>query len=136
MKAPCTAKTFKIKKGSSTYIRGASLPRNTLPASLKVKSSSVVSCEDTSFPKSDQPLGSLTNLPASSGVVSVLSAPTTMGVSPSRSDGSISLDETMSTSDSLKSPEFEYIDDHDVSAVGFIETKKGTGLHLWKHVEM
>lgn len=120
--APCTAKTFKIKKRSLTWIRGTSLSQNTFPASLNVKSSPAVSCEDTCFPKSDQPVGSLS---ASSSMVSVLSAPRTMGVSPSRSDGSVSLDETMSTCDSLKSPEFEYINNHDASPVSFVETKTG-----------
>ncbi|RVX15887.1 Cyclin-A1-1 [Vitis vinifera] len=122
LKAPCTAKTFKIKKRSLTCIRGTSLSQNTFPASLNVKSSPAVSCEDTCFPKSDQPVGSLS---ASSSMVSVLSAPRTMGVSPSRSDGSVSLDETMSTCDSLKCPEFEYINNHDASPVSFVETKTG-----------
>lgn len=58
------------------------------------------------------------------------SASGTMDVSPSQSDGSISLDETISTSDSLKSLEFECIENHDASAVSFVETETGTGLFL------
>lgn len=42
--------------------------------------------------------------------------------------GSISLYETMSTCESLKSAEFEYINSHDASAVNSIERKIGTSL--------
>lgn len=112
-----------IEKGSSTHIRG------TLPASLNLKSSPV-SCEDTSFPTSDEPVSAPTSSSGSSSVVSVLSTPTTIVDSRSGSDGSITSDETMSTFDSVKTPEFEYIDDHDACAVCFEETKTGTSLHL------
>ncbi|KAI9113211.1 hypothetical protein K1719_015736 [Acacia pycnantha] len=47
-----------------------------------------------------------------------------MDVSPSKSDGmSVSMDETMSTCDSFNSPEVEYMDNNDVSAVDSIGRK-------------
>ncbi|KAB2030669.1 hypothetical protein ES319_D05G249300v1 [Gossypium barbadense] len=58
-----------------------------------------------------------------------------MEFSPSKSDGlsSFSLDETMSTCDSFKSPEVEYIDNHDVSAIGSIERKTFSNLCISDH---
>ncbi|MBA0595799.1 hypothetical protein Gorai_012654, partial [Gossypium raimondii] len=58
-----------------------------------------------------------------------------MEFSPSKSDGlsSVSLDETMSTCDSFKSPEVEYIDNHDVSAIGSIERKTFSNLCISDH---
>ncbi|KAM1224984.1 hypothetical protein ACFX2G_044758 [Malus domestica] len=52
-------------------------------------------------------------------------------VSPSRSvSASVSLNESMSTCDSLKSPEFEYIDNEDVSEVKSIEKKTAKSLFI------
>uniref|UniRef100_A0A2N9FDV3 B-like cyclin n=1 Tax=Fagus sylvatica TaxID=28930 RepID=A0A2N9FDV3_FAGSY len=74
--------------------------------------------------------------PCSMGAVltapnSIIHAPRGMDVSPSRSvSGSISLDESMSTCDSLKSPEFEYIDNDDTSAVTSIERKTSNTLYI------
>ncbi|GMP46841.1 hypothetical protein CsSME_00014845 [Camellia sinensis var. sinensis] len=73
---------------------------------------------DTCFQRADQPAVSIT---ASSG----------MDVSPSKSDGgSVSLDETMSTCDFLRSPEFEYIDNDDALAVNSIERKACSSLDI------
>ncbi|CAL5386900.1 unnamed protein product [Camellia sinensis] len=77
-----------------------------------------VSCQDACFQRADQPAVSVT---ASSG----------MDVSPSKSDGgSVSLDETMSTCDFLRSPEFEYIDNDDALAVNSIERKACSSLDI------
>lgn len=57
-----------------------------------------------------------------------------MDISPSWSDGLAPLDETVSACDSLKSTEFEYIDDHDASAVCFLK-KKHIDFNLLKHLE-
>ncbi|KAG6626221.1 hypothetical protein CIPAW_15G033600 [Carya illinoinensis] len=54
-----------------------------------------------------------------------------MDVSPSKSDGlSVSLDESMSTCDSFKSPEVEYVDNNDVPAVDSIERKTFGNLYI------
>ncbi|EOA40295.1 hypothetical protein CARUB_v10009020mg [Capsella rubella] len=51
--------------------------------------------------------------------------------SPSKSDdGSVSMDETMSSSDSYKSPQVEYIDNDEVSAVVSIERKALSNLYI------
>uniref|UniRef100_A0A5B7AJ50 Putative cyclin-A1-1-like n=1 Tax=Davidia involucrata TaxID=16924 RepID=A0A5B7AJ50_DAVIN len=119
---PCKAKIAKMKKGSSTFIYNGSISENSLPASSNVKSSAVVSCTDTYFNRVDPP------------VVSV-PAPSCIDVSPSQSDGgSVSLDETMSTSDSLKSPEFEYLDNDDALAVIAIERKTCNSLNISDYV--
>ncbi|GMI82940.1 Cyclin A1;1 [Hibiscus trionum] len=58
-----------------------------------------------------------------------------MEFSPSKSEGlsSVSMDETMSTCDSFKSPEVEYMDNHDVSAIGSIERKTFSNLCISEH---
>ncbi|KAF8412613.1 hypothetical protein HHK36_000582 [Tetracentron sinense] len=124
--APSTAKIAKIKKGSSTCIRNTGLPRNTVPASSTVKSSTIVSSKATSVLRSDGPSTSLVALPALFS----------MDVSPSRSNGgSVSLDETMSTCDSLKSPDIEYVDNVDASAVASIERRTCNNLYISEHVD-
>ncbi|KAH0448638.1 hypothetical protein IEQ34_022438 [Dendrobium chrysotoxum] len=55
--------------------------------------------------------------------------------SPIHSDDSESMDETMSTSDSLKSPEFEYIDHGDSSIVASLERQATYNLHISDHVD-
>ncbi|XP_039003176.1 cyclin-A1-1-like [Hibiscus syriacus] len=58
-----------------------------------------------------------------------------MEFSPSKSEGSssVSMDETMSTCDSFKSPEVEYMDNRDVSAIGSIERKTFSNLYISDH---
>ncbi|KAL4334648.1 hypothetical protein GQ457_07G022820 [Hibiscus cannabinus] len=58
-----------------------------------------------------------------------------MGFSPTKSQGSssVSMDETMSTCDSFKSPEVEYMDNRDVSAIGSIERKTFSTLCISDH---
>ncbi|KAK9271351.1 hypothetical protein L1049_026941 [Liquidambar formosana] len=122
---PCTSKIAKAKKASSTCIRNTSLSGNILPPSLNVKST-VVSRSDTSFPRRDD------TVPISSALPVQFS----MDLSPSRSDEiSVSLDESMSTCDSFKSPDVEYMDNEDVLAVNSIERKTFSNLCISEHVE-
>ncbi|XP_059453702.1 cyclin-A1-1-like [Corylus avellana] len=115
------------KKGppASTGIMGFS-GRN-FAASSSVKSSALVPCSKvTSLPSSDETVPSTAAIPASCS----------MDVSPSKSDGlSVSLDETMSTCDSFKSPEVEYIDNNDVPAVDSINRKTFSNLFISDHDE-
>ncbi|KAI7740860.1 hypothetical protein M8C21_006502 [Ambrosia artemisiifolia] len=61
---------------------------------------------------------------------------TKMEVSPSKSDGlSVSMDETMSTCDSLNSPDVEYIDSNDIAAIESIERKTSSKLNISDNVE-
>ncbi|XP_047328203.1 cyclin-A1-4 [Impatiens glandulifera] len=61
-----------------------------------------------------------------------------MDISPSHSEGSVSLDETMSTCDSLKSPDIEYLDNdsHDSSLIDSIERKTCNKLHISDDMEI
>ncbi|CAL5384853.1 unnamed protein product [Camellia sinensis] len=115
---PCEVNIAKMKKESSTVSHNKSIYENLLPTSCNVKSRTNVSCQDACFQRADQPAVTVT---ASSG----------MDVSPSKSDGgSVSLDETMSTCDFLRSPEFEYIDNDDALAVNSIERKACSSLDI------
>ena len=68
-----------------------------------------------------------------SNVVAV-PAPCSMEMSPSKSDDvSVSLDETMSTCDSFKSPEVEYIDNNDVPVVSSLTRKTFSNLYISDH---
>ena len=59
-----------------------------------------------------------------------------MDVSPSRAvSGSISLDESMSTCDSLRSPVIEYIDKEDTYAVTSIERKTSNSFYISDNAE-
>ncbi|CAE5993889.1 unnamed protein product [Arabidopsis arenosa] len=70
-------------------------------------------------------------LPLQQGVV-----PHKVASSPSKSDdGSVSMDETMSSSDSYKSPQVEYIDNDEVSAVVSIERKALSNLYITPNSE-
>ncbi|GMH22316.1 hypothetical protein Nepgr_024159 [Nepenthes gracilis] len=115
---PCAAaKIVKAKKGSSANI---SLSRSTVPASLVTKPDAVI-VSKTSFPKCDETISHATMLPA----------PGSMDISPTASDEfSVSMDESMSTCDSLKSPEVEYVDENDVAALHSIERKTSSTLHI------
>ncbi|XVF39280.1 hypothetical protein PTKIN_Ptkin01aG0022000 [Pterospermum kingtungense] len=63
-------------------------------------------------------------------------APCSMEFSPSISDGaSVSMDETMSTCDSFKSPEVEYMDSREVTAIDSIERKSFSNLYISDNVE-
>ncbi|XP_054797038.1 cyclin-A1-4-like isoform X2 [Prosopis cineraria] len=125
---------------------------NKEPTSSNVKSSAVVFPEVSSFTQKDEAVPTVaaftvpvsTNFNAKSSAidfpkfapvpqkfeaapsVSNSSVPlaSSMDVSPCKSDGmSVSLDETMSTCDSFNSPEVEYMDNNDVSAVDSIGRK-------------
>lgn len=124
MKVPCPAKIDNAKKGTSTYITNAGFTRSTLPQSSK--SFAVVSHKDSSLPRCDVTLSRIIAPPA----------PCNIDVSPVQSDGlSVSMDESMSTCDSLNSPEVEYIDNSDVAAVDSIERKASNKLHISENVE-
>lgn len=132
---PCVAKT---KKKVSACSDNTGFLEKTLPSSLGLKSSVFVLSEDKCFPRSDQSVASVAADSAPRGVEAslcalnrIIRAPRGMDISPSSSaSGCISLDESMSTCESLKSPEFEYIDNEDASAVRLIERKTSNSLFI------
>ncbi|KAK3006588.1 hypothetical protein RJ639_016118 [Escallonia herrerae] len=112
---PCEVKIVKLKKGSSVFTNGASISESSLPESVKIKSSSVVSSKDIHCSRLVTP------------------TPSCMEESCHSDGGSVSFDESMTTCDSLKSPKFEYIENDNASAVNFIEWKTCDSLNISDH---
>ncbi|KAK3029174.1 hypothetical protein RJ639_038726, partial [Escallonia herrerae] len=119
---PCPVKITNPKKGASTFNNSASFSGNNLPSSSVVKPCTVISSRNVSLPISR---------------VSAPPAPRCIDISPIQSDSlSISMDESMSTCDSLKSPDVEYIDNNDIAAVESIERKTCGKLFISELVEV
>ncbi|KAL8146184.1 hypothetical protein AgCh_004068 [Apium graveolens] len=107
------AKIENAKKGNSTNI-------------AKAQQSAVVPKKSPAFPICD---GTLSR-------ISIPSGPCSMDLSLDQSDNlSVSMDESVSTCDSLKSPEVEYIDKSNVADIDSIERKTCNKLHISDHVE-
>ncbi|KAG5525099.1 hypothetical protein RHGRI_031694 [Rhododendron griersonianum] len=122
---PCATKTANAKKISSTCISNAGFPRSTLPAPLNVKPSVAVSSKSSPFINYND----FSRIPSPA-------APCSMDISsPHSHESSVSMDESMSTCDSLKSPEFEYVDNIEMTAVDSIERRTSTKLYISEHVE-
>ncbi|CAL0319423.1 unnamed protein product [Lupinus luteus] len=99
---------------------------DTLPASLNTKSSGFVLSEGMCSTKSSHVKPGVQPFPAN-----MVCASRRKSLSPSKSfTNSVSLDESMSTSDSLKSPEFEYIDNYDVKSTKYIENRTSSMLNI------
>ncbi|KAK7282697.1 hypothetical protein RIF29_11676 [Crotalaria pallida] len=95
------------------------MPGNTLLASLRTKSSELVLSEGTCSTRSIQPKAGVQAF-----LNNMICASRRRSISPSKSfSGSVSLDESMSTSDTLKSPEFEYIANDDLVSTKSIENR-------------
>lgn len=117
---PCTARNGKAKKDNTTYTKNSDIPGNS-SVSVNLKPSVAVTCIDTSLLKS---AGSVSRN-------SAFTAPLNIYVSPSSSEEhSVSLDDTTSSSDSLKSPEVEYIENDDSSALNSIARKTSSSLYI------
>lgn len=111
MKHP--AKIDNSKKGIATNV-------------VKAKASAIVPKKNPALPIFD---GTLSRTIAPSG-------PCSMDLSPDESDKiSVVMVESVSTCDSLKSPEVEYIDKSNVADIDSIERKTCNKLHISDHVE-
>ncbi|XP_050124075.1 cyclin-A1-1-like isoform X2 [Malus sylvestris] len=147
---PCTNKiaktianktTAKTTKEVSSCTSNTGLSGNVFQASLSAKSNILVPFSDTSFSGTDPAIKVFCTDPSPSSSGTVLPALSCINhafrswdASPSRSvSASVSLDESMSTCDSLNSPEFEYIDNEDVSDVKWIEKKTTKSLFISNH---
>ncbi|XP_062098743.1 cyclin-A1-1-like [Humulus lupulus] len=113
----------KKKEPSNVGTSGNKLPKSsTAKPSFSVPSKVVV----TSLQRSDEAHPSIVAVPA----------PCSMDMSPTKSDSlSVSMDESMSTCDSFKSPEVEYVDNDDVRAVDSINRKTFSNLYISDHSE-
>lgn len=78
-----------------------------------------------------KPTASTKSIPTSRKDAIVPPVQSKMDVSPSKSD----MDETMSTCESLNSPDVEYIDNNDIAAMESIERKTCSNLNISDHVE-
>lgn len=131
LQVPCSAKIAK-KKESSPHAYDKGLSGNTLPATSCVYSDGIL------LPKSGQSTFRAFSSPNSSFIIlpteSTVQVPRSTDVSPSKSvGGSVSLDETMSTCNSLRSPEFEYIDNEGNSTIKSIEMRTYSTLNISDH---
>ncbi|KAJ6797188.1 putative cyclin-A1-1 [Iris pallida] len=122
-KAPYGSSALMVKRASLTSVRDISLCRNSTVTSSSVKPSTNTSSKVPSLPTYDDPKPS----------VGASLAPCSTVFSPTLSDESVSLDESMSTSDSMKSPDFEYIDNGDSSVVASLERRAISNLHISEH---
>ncbi|EOY16382.1 Cyclin A1,1 isoform 1 [Theobroma cacao] len=125
---PCSNKILKARK--TQPVSNVGFSGHVLP-STNVRPSSVLPPKVvTSFPRGNEVV-----VPPPS--ISTIPPPLcSMEFSPSKSDGvSVSMDETMSTCDSFKSPEVEYMDNRDVTAIDSIERKTFSNLYISDHLE-
>ncbi|KAK4490128.1 hypothetical protein RD792_000793 [Penstemon davidsonii] len=114
-----------IKKGSSTS-RNTSSSGITLPPISSVKQSIVAANKATSFPKSNAVLSKNTTLASCSSKMSQDQSDTF----------SVSMEESMSTCDSFMSPEFEYMDNTEISPVDSMDQKASNMLCISEHVKI
>ncbi|XP_027902093.1 cyclin-A1-1-like isoform X1 [Vigna unguiculata] len=119
---PCAAKLAKTKKEVVLPCSG-----NKRPTLANVKPTNAIV-----FPKANSlALRNEAPPPPPPLVVSVAVPPPVLDVSPSKSDAmSVSMDESMSSCDSFKSPDIEYVDNSDVAAVDSIERKTFSNLNI------
>ncbi|CAI9115443.1 OLC1v1016345C1 [Oldenlandia corymbosa var. corymbosa] len=117
---PCTTKIVSIKKGGPASNAHGSFSMTSEPATSFVKPSVVASSKNV--------------FPQRTGTLVAALAPSRMDVSPTQSDGfTVSMDDSMSTCDSLKSPEVEYLDNNEI--VNSIEKKTAYKLCISENVE-
>ncbi|WCJ44402.1 Cyclin A1 1 [Euphorbia peplus] len=122
---PCSNKIAKVKKGISnpacTSSNKGGFSSTNVPLLSNVKSSVIDVCKV--LPRKDEFVPSVTIVHP-------------MELSPSKSDDDMSLDETMSTCHSFKSPEVEYLDNNDdVPEIESINKKTLSNLYISDHTE-
>ncbi|KAL5997610.1 hypothetical protein ACLOJK_008540 [Asimina triloba] len=123
---PTTSSASKPKKPSFPQANATSLRQNYSTASSAAKPSVSISYKTTTVTRTDAP---------TTNIVSLL-VPCSATISSNMSDGgSVSMDETMSTCDSLKSPDIEYIDNAEASAVASLERRTCKNLYISDNAE-
>ncbi|XP_058781514.1 cyclin-A1-4-like [Vicia villosa] len=136
---PCASKTAKTKKDSIASSKKNVTSKNTLQPPLRVKSSELVPVNEACLTKTSETKSEVQASiagPSNDGAVcpdfkSVVCAPRWMDISPSNTfSGSVSLDESMSTNDSLMSPEFKYTGNDDVASIKSIENRTSNILNI------
>ncbi|KAK8913641.1 Cyclin-A1-3 [Platanthera zijinensis] len=120
-----TSSASKTRKGSSLSSSNQSFQRDSAKIPSLGRQAAVVSRIVTTPKIRVEPAPS----------VGPLLVPCSNARSPIHSGDSVSMDETMSTCDSLKSPDFEYIDYGDSSVVASLERQATYNLHISDHAD-
>ncbi|XP_002454880.1 cyclin-A1-3 [Sorghum bicolor] len=116
-----------LKKPSLANARNASSIRGSAVKSASIKPAPPVPRLDSSTrPKHNVPVPATVHVPSRAPAL----VPCSSFVSPARSGDSVSIDETMSTCDSMKSPDFEYIDNGDSSMLASLQRRADEHLRI------
>ncbi|KAF7035992.1 hypothetical protein CFC21_046757 [Triticum aestivum] len=116
-----------VKKGALPSARNASANRGSAVKSAFTKPAPVTSRHESSVQKESVPPRKVpTVVPIAVPAV----IPFSSFVSPGHSGDSISTDETMSSCDSMKSPDFEYIDNGDSSLLDSLQRRANENLRI------
>ncbi|CAL9767641.1 unnamed protein product [Musa acuminata subsp. burmannicoides] len=118
-----TTSSASTKKGSSSCYRDTRSGGSSAVTSAAIKPDTNKSSNKSSL--------SINNGPKIT--VPACLAPCSTLKSPGHSRDSVSLDETMSTCDSMRSPDFEYIDKGDCSVITSLERQANKNLHISEH---
>ncbi|OMP11216.1 hypothetical protein COLO4_03956 [Corchorus olitorius] len=131
MAVPCVSKVAK-KKETSSCTKDNGLANSSLPTTGSLESCVYSSCMDAIWTGDDQPTIEVSGPSSPSN----MRKPRSIDISPCISIcGSVSLEETMSTCDSLISPEFDYVENEDVLVVKSTERKANNNLHISGHAQ-
>ncbi|KAJ8505759.1 hypothetical protein OPV22_006645 [Ensete ventricosum] len=119
-----TSSASTVKKGSQTGARDTRLSRSCSVTSATIRPNTNKSDKRSSLPVNNGPKPAAAASLASCSIVE----------SSNCSGDSVSLDETMSTCDLMKSPDVEYIDNGDSSVIASLERRATENLHISEHV--
>ncbi|EAY73164.1 hypothetical protein OsI_01037 [Oryza sativa Indica Group] len=118
-----------VKKGSLASGRNVGMNRVSAVKSASTKPAPAISRHESAPQESVLPPKVLSIVPTAAPAP--VTVPCSSFVSPMHSGDSVSVDETMSTCDSMKSPDFEYIDNGDSSSVlGSLQRRANENLHI------
>ncbi|OMO50401.1 hypothetical protein CCACVL1_30461 [Corchorus capsularis] len=130
MAVPCVSKVAK-KKETSTCTKDNGLANSSLPTTGSLESCVYSSRTDAKWTGDDQPTTKVSGPSSPSN----MRKPRSIDISPCISlCGSVSLEETMSTCNSLISPEFDYVENEDV-LVKSTERNANNNLHISGHAQ-
>ncbi|KAJ1253777.1 hypothetical protein BS78_03G004700 [Paspalum vaginatum] len=118
-----------LKKPSLASARGVSSVRGSAAKLAPVRPAPPVPRLDSTIQKHNAPPPRAPTAVDMPSRVPAL-APCSSFMSPARSGDSVSVDETMSTCDSMKSPDFEYIDNGDSSMLASLQRRANEHLHI------
>ncbi|XP_062188909.1 cyclin-A1-2-like isoform X2 [Phragmites australis] len=118
-----------VKKGSLASARSVSSIRGSAVKSASTKPAPPLSRYGSTTQKQNVPPPKVPTIVHVPNRIPAL-APCSSFVSPGRSEDSVSVDETMSICDSMKSPDFEYIDNGDSSMLASLQRRANEHLRI------